>query len=175
MEITKWKKLSENLVYSDFRKILRKKFLLPNNKEKDFDIVDGNNFATIVAITLDNHIILTKQFRPGTEEIYDEIPGGFIDDNETPLDAAIRELSEETGYKGEMEYVGKCHRGVYYDEIGHVFVAKNCIKVSNTNLEDSEFIEVIKKPLDEFRQQLKSGKLSNVNLAYMALDHLGLL
>lgn len=47
-------------------------------------------------------IVLQRQFRPPVNAICIEIPAGLVDEGETPEQAAIRELHEETGYVGEI-------------------------------------------------------------------------
>jgi hypothetical protein len=58
-----------------------------------------------------------------------------------------------------------------------VFIAKNCIKVSEprTTEEDEKFVEIIEMSLEDFRKHLRSGQLTDVESGYLALDYLGLL
>lgn len=47
-------------------------------------------------------VLLQKQFRPPLDKICIEFPAGLVDKGETPEQAAVRELAEETGYAGEV-------------------------------------------------------------------------
>ena len=64
----------------------------------DYFVVERANVAGIVALTPDNGIIMNKQYKHGIAQMVHEIPAGMIDPGETPLQAAQRELEEETGY-----------------------------------------------------------------------------
>jgi len=63
----------------------------------------------------------------------------------------------------------------YTTMVRSVFVARNCKKVAELNLDDTEFIEVVEKSLPEFLEQLRAGELSDINVAYRCLDFLGIL
>src|SRR5258708_10454342 len=58
-----------------------------------------SDWCNVVAITPDDCIVLVWQYRFGTDALSLEIPGGIVDENETPAHAAGRELAEETGYE----------------------------------------------------------------------------
>ncbi|MGZ8695475.1 MAG: NUDIX hydrolase, partial [Gaiellaceae bacterium] len=95
-----WEKLSERLSYDGFRKILTRRFRLPDGREADFDIFSSPDTVAVLALTEADEVILVREFRPGPEQLLYELPGGIVEDGETPEEAARRELTEETGYEG---------------------------------------------------------------------------
>jgi ADP-ribose pyrophosphatase len=99
----------------------------------------------------------------------------MVDTDEEPLVAAQRELLEETGYEGEIELVTKTYVSGLSSAVRYACVAKNCKKVSEPQLDEEEYIEVETKTLEEFRKILRSGEMTDVNIGYLCLDHLGLL
>ena len=175
MRIKKWSKIEEKVVYDGYRKIHRKTFILPNGRQEDFDVVVGDNAVGVVAVTKANNILLVRQFRPGTEEIYDEIPAGLIDKNEKLIHAARRELLEETGYTGKLKFVTSCVNDAYRSKIKHCFVATGCYKVKDPLPDENEFIQVLEKTIEDFKKQVRSGGLSDTDAAYLGLDYLKLL
>lgn len=81
-----------------------------------------------------------------------------------------RELQEETGYQGDLKFVTECLNDAYSTMVRSCFVATNCRKVAKQELDDSEFITVRLMPLNEFRQLLRSGMMTDVEMGYLALD-----
>lgn len=169
-----WKKVNEKIIRDGYRKISLKTFILPDGKQKDFEIKKEGECVCVLPITADNKIILAKQFRPGPEKVLMELPGGGSGDD-TPIEAAKRELLEETGYTGDFQYVATPCECAYSTIKRHAFVATNCKKVQEQNLDDSEFIEIVEMTLPEFRKHLQTGQLSDVEIGYLGLDFLGLL
>ena len=170
-----WKKLKEKNFKAGWRKMINKTFELPNGKKMDYDIKDEGQSAVILALTPDNKVLLEKVFRPGPEIVLMELPAGFIENNEDPKVSAERELLEETGYKGEMEFVTKVVDDAYSNCIRHVFVAINCVKIKEPKLEEDEIFELVLMDITDFRDHLKSGQMCDVEAGYLALDHLKLL
>ncbi|MEK7105559.1 MAG: NUDIX hydrolase [Patescibacteria group bacterium] len=123
-----WKKLKEELKYNGFRKVVRKTFHMPDGREDDFDIVTEGMAACILPFTPEGKVILTKQFRPGPEKVLLELPGGGIEPHETPEQAAARELLEETGYEGRIEFVGISLHSAYSSLLRYNFVALDCVR-----------------------------------------------
>jgi ADP-ribose pyrophosphatase len=173
--ISVWKKLTEEKFKVGFRAIVKKKFQLPNDKVVDFDIKLESQAVCILALTEDNKVILTKQFRPGPEKVLLELPGGGVDLGELPDESIKREFLEETGYSGNLKFVGTSLNCAYSTKVTYNYTATNCRKVSSQNLDSNEFIEVLEISLEDFRKHLRSGELTDVATGYLGLDSLGLL
>ncbi|MFA5126977.1 MAG: NUDIX hydrolase [Patescibacteria group bacterium] len=173
--IDNWKKIKEEPFKAGFRKLIKKTFQLPNNKIVDFDIKQEGPAVCVLALTKDNNVILTKQFRPGPEKILLELPGGLIDKNESPDEAAKRELLEETGYSGNFQLIGESLDCAYSTMVRYNFVAINCHKIQEQRLEENEFAEIVEISLGNFKKHLRSGQLTDVESGYMGLDYLKLL
>lgn len=110
-------------------------------------------------------MLLVREFRPGTEQWLLELPGGNIDVEEDADDAAPRELLEETGYTANLRYVGAMVDCAYSTRRRHVFVATDATR----DRQSAEGLEVILMPIDQFREHLRSGKLTDLGAGYRGL------
>jgi len=174
-KIEKWEELSREEVFSKYgRKIEKVIYKLPDGTESDFYIKKERSAAGILALTKDQQVILVKQFRPGPNEILKELPGGYVDAEENPEQAAERELLEETGYEGNAKLVATTYDCAYSTMKRYCVVVTDCEKVAEQNLEKNEFAEVVLMPLSEFRELLKSGKNTDIEVGYIGLDYLNL-
>jgi ADP-ribose pyrophosphatase len=175
LTIQPWQKLMETDVFSSFRRISRKTFVLPNGAEADFEIKQEPRAVCVLALTTRDTVLLVQQFRPGPEAILLDLPGGGVNPGEDPAEAAARELLEETGYRGEMELAGSSWHCAYSTMRTYHFVAHHCVKVQEPTPDDHEFLEVIEMLLADFKQHVRSGNLTDVAGAYMGLEKLNLL
>lgn len=174
MPIQPWKEVRREEVFKKYsRKIERVDFQLTDGSEMDFYVKAEGSAVCIVAFTPDDKVIMARQFRPGPNKILLELPGGGIETGESPLEAARREFLEETGYEGDFEFVGTCLDDAYSTMERPYVVATNCVKVAEPQNTAQEEIEVVLLSLNEFRQHLRSGQLTDVEIGYLALDHLG--
>jgi len=175
-KVKKWEEISREEVFQKYsRKIEKVIYRMPDGRESDFYLKKEGPAVCTLAITKDEQIILAKQFRPGPNEILLEIPGGGIEKGETPEQAGERELLEETGYKGKIKLISEAFDCAYSTMYRYCAVATGCEKVADQNLEENEFAEIVLMPLEEFRELLRSGKMTDVEVGYLGLDYLGLL
>ena len=153
-----------------------KQFCLPNGLTEVFFIDEGKDSVQIFALTQDKNVILVKQFRAGTEKEEYELPGGGVEQNEDLKEAAKRELQEETGHVGEIQFLCSLPYGPYSTGLRHTFIATSCNReTKNLDLDPNEFLSVNLIPLEKFRDLIKTGQVRGFDVSYMALDKLNLL
>lgn len=121
-------------------KILAKGRFLQLLDQDTWEYVDrfgASGVVDVVAITPEDHLVLVEQFRPAANARVIETPAGLIGDDidhegEGALDAARRELLEETGYHaGHLEQVAKAMVAPGHStETAHVFLATDLVKAS---------------------------------------------
>ncbi|MEM8901691.1 MAG: NUDIX hydrolase [Bacteroidota bacterium] len=173
--VEKWEKTGETLAYKGYRSILRKHFILPNGREADYDIVKNHSFVTIVALTEEEDLLLVKQFRAGPEMVMLNLPAGYIDQGESPEEAAVRELREETGHTSEaVTFLKKvCRPYTTVEEF--IFLAQNCRLTHSPEPDEDEFLEIIKFNISQFRTYLRNSDnfdFDGIAAFYLALEKL---
>lgn len=151
---------------NEYAKLDRVTFELPDGNEHDY-FIHGKPapVASVFAMTEDERIILAREYRPGPDVILDELPGGIMDEGEEPLDAAKRELLEETGYEGDMKLLGRTYMSAYSPKLKYCFLATNCKKVAEPAGDVREFIDVVLKTKEEFMEQVEKGELTDLETA----------
>ncbi|MEN8252708.1 MAG: NUDIX hydrolase, partial [Patescibacteria group bacterium] len=151
-------------------------FKFQDGSKHEFYIKQEKNPVFILALTENNEVILTKQFRPGPKKIFMGLPGGEIDKGETPEEAATRELLEETGYgDGDIKLAEKTHLCGYSTSQRYTFVATNCKHIKEQELDSNEEIDISLTSTKEFRKLLQTGKILETDIGYLGLDYLNLL
>jgi ADP-ribose pyrophosphatase len=170
-----WRKLGETVVHEGHVPILARRFRAPDGAERTTEIKREGETVAILALTPEREVVLARQFRPGPEEVLLELPGGGLEEGESPLEAAGRELLEETGHAGELQDAGSLFDCAYSTRVRHVVVALDARLVSEPKPDAGEFTEVERVSLNAFREHLRAGRLTDVGVGYRALDALGLL
>lgn len=124
------------------------------------EIVSHPGAVGILAFTKAEEIILVKQFRYALNEVVLEIPAGRMDQHETHLECAKRELLEETGYTSDnITYLGQIYPSPgYSNEVIHLYIAKNCA-YQKQQLEAGEFLDVEFHRIDALKQMILDNKI----------------
>ena len=143
----KWKILkSEYLFRRPWLTVRRDCVELPDGRQNpEFYILEYPDWVNVIAITDDGQFVMERQYRHGLGKTCFEIPAGVIEKGETPLEAAKRELMEETGYgEGEWkEIMSVSGNSSTTNNISHCFVAKGVKKIGVQHLDNTEDLEVV--------------------------------
>ena len=129
------------------------------NKLITRDILDRPDTSHILAVN-NGKIIVVKQNRfPNGFSL--EIPSGYLKKGEKPVNGAIREFKEETGYKAKrMIPLLKFYRDVGYNtQKVHCFIAKDFEKNGKQNLDDDEMLQVKKIQFKKLLKMALNGKI----------------
>ena len=141
----KGKFIKKELLYSgNFLSVLRETYKLPNKKIVKKEKViknDGKNSVIVIAITKDRKYIITFQNRIKDTTIA-EFPAGYIENNEEPIEAAKRELLEETGYiTDDLFIVDEAYTSPGIDNsITYIVIANNCSKTNKKSSNGTELV-----------------------------------
>ena len=146
-----------------------------SGKEHPFYVLETGPWVNIIAITEDDEVVLVRQYRHGTDQVHLEIPGGLVDPGEEPEAAAARELLEETGYAGDIAYLGEVHSNpAILNNTTYSYVVRNARRVREPELDATEEIEVATYPLAEVPDLIRTRVITH-SLVICAFHHLGLL
>jgi ADP-ribose pyrophosphatase len=133
---------------------------LPDGSTAIREIIGTPGAVVIVPVTDDGQVRMVRQYRSAAGEFLLELPAGTLEPNESPAQAAPRELAEETG-----DHAARWRRltGFYTlpgicDEYLHLFLATG-LTPGPTNQEADEFIEVVTLPLDEALAMARRGEI----------------
>lgn len=165
---------NENIIDTDTSFIGLKKgsYTLNNGdsiiREGIFKKEGTGNAVCLFAVTTDKKILIVLQRRiplPTDNKINIELPAGYIEHKETSLEAALRELEEETGYtSNDITLIDS-----YYTSLGisgeriDLFLALDCIKVGEQQLDKDEIVLCELVTLEEFEHLLNNSYIMDAN------------
>jgi ADP-ribose pyrophosphatase len=101
-------------------------YLLPNGELKKAYISHKRDFVVGLPVTRNGDVVLVREFRPGLERIMLDLPSGSLAEGEEPIVGMERELLEETGYKGTIEFVNRSPTAPFSTQHRNTFVIRDC-------------------------------------------------
>lgn len=152
--------ISSNYIFKGKVVTLRKdQVKLPNGLISEREIVEHSGAVAILPITEKGKIILVKQYRKSLEKDIIEIPAGLLEPGECPEDCALRELREETGFAGKLDYKFSYYSTPgFTNEIIHFFMAKDLF-ISPLPCDEDEFVEKFEVSLKEAMHMIVKGEI----------------
>jgi ADP-ribose pyrophosphatase len=170
----KWKSLTKEsiLVKKPWFEVFKEEIQLPDGKVvPEFYEIEMPHYTAVFAVTLENKIIILRCYRHAVGEVTLTMPGGMMDEGESPLVGIQREFLEETGYKAKEwkslgVFIGNCTRGC---GTYHFFFATGAYPVQQADSGDLEELELLLWKQQEVEQALDEGQAKSLGVASMLL------
>ena len=171
-----WKTTEAQVRYeNDWIRVSHEKVITPTGRSGIYGRVHMKNLAIgILAMNENEEVYLVGQYRYPLDEYSWEIPEGGCPYHENPLQAAKRELKEETGLEASIWNL-LCNvstSNCITDERGIIFLATQ-LESGIANPDDTELLEVIKRPFEEVLQKVKDGVITDA-ISVTAILHYAL-
>jgi len=134
-----------------------------DGRTHDFYVIEAPDWVNVIPLTREGEVVLIELYRHGSEEVSLEIPGGMVDPGELPLEAAARELQEETGYEArEVLPLGSTRPNpAIQDNWIHTFLALD-VEYRHEPLNDgTEQTRVRLVPLEQIPKLIAEGAITH--------------
>lgn len=124
-------------------------------------VLDVAPWVNVVALDTEGRAVCVRQWRFGTEAVTTEIPGGVVDRDEDPLEAARRELREETGYTSDdWTSLGVVEPNpAFQNNLCHHYLARGARLTHPTDPDIGEDIQVVLLDAQELHEGIRSGSI----------------
>lgn len=159
-----FKRLSRDLVaHGAILDYYQDTMLIPNGNIAKWDFIKHNGAAAVVPVDEQGRIIMVKQYRNALDRYTIEIPaGGLKTPAEPTIEAAERELQEETGYRAEkLELLLTIRTTVAFcNEKIDIYLATG-LKPGRQNLDEDEYVQYQAYTLEELTQKIYAGEIQD--------------
>ncbi|MGN0526003.1 MAG: NUDIX domain-containing protein [Acutalibacteraceae bacterium] len=142
--------------------LFKDEILLPDGSKSVREVIRHPGAVCVLPVTEDGEVIFVNQFRYAFNKVTLEVPAGKLETGEEPVSAALRELSEETGFTAK----NIIHLGDMYttpaliDEVIHMYIATD-LSEGEQHLDEGEFINVIKMPMSEAVEMVMNNEIKD--------------
>lgn len=165
----------ENIFSGVILNVKKDKVELPNGNVATREVIRHNGAVAIVAMTDDGKVCVERQYRYPVNEVITEIPAGKLNSKqEDRLDAAKRELREETGIiASNWKFVGTYYpAAAYSDEVITIYLATG-LKQGEQELDDDEFLNVEFVPINDLIKEIMDDKIPDgkTQMAILKVAH----
>ncbi|GAA0135643.1 NUDIX hydrolase [Paenibacillus sp. YSY-4.3] len=132
---------------------------LPDGTEGKREIVKHPGAVAVLAVH-QGRLLLVDQYRQALGRCELEIPAGKLERGEDPMEAARRELEEETGYRcGKLSLLHSFYTSPgFADEIIHLYLAED-LTAGDASPDEDEFLEIIEATFEETQQYIAEGRI----------------
>lgn len=179
IEVLEWEEIStEHIIQDEWIDFRKSAYRFPDgNVFEPFYSYSRRDYVVIVASDTDGNYLCVRQFRQGIKKVTTEFPAGGIERKdgreygeagdlsaENALSAAKRELLEETGYESDewKHLLTVPSNATMADNYAYLYVARNCRRVSEQSLDETEFLNVKKFSAQEIEEMIDKGEFQQV-------------
>ena len=158
-----WQVLTDiSLISQRWLEVREQRVRLANGHEIDsFHLIQGPSWAGVLCLTADQQVVLVRQYRHGLGGASLELPAGVIEPSEAPLDAAHRELREETGFATNdlAPLVIVAPEPARNTTLAHFFFARGAVRIADLALDNGEELEVVLVSVPELFELIDHGQI----------------
>lgn len=158
-----WETIKSNYIYKDRWFIARADSCkMPDGRiVEPYYVLEFPDWCNVVVITDDNKIVMVRQYRHAVNKTTIELPGGVIDKNEKPEQAAMREVLEETGYTiKDLQFLYHTSPNpAINNNQAYFYLAKADKKIDAQNFDPYEDIDVLLIDKDEVLKMIRNNEI----------------
>lgn len=134
-----------------------------DGEDKNFVVMALPDWVQVLALTEDKKVLLVRQFRLGSRQISLELPGGVVEKGQSPLEAAQRELAEETGYTASAwkQLAAFRPNPAIQNNSAYLFLAEGARLSGPTDFDENEDLDLTAVSLSELRELVFNGTIDH--------------